>query len=135
MSILDPGNVGQYVAQTLASEHQDPAAFFAPELERTRRRHYTLFSLEALFVIAGAPGVPSPQVQQWLGTLVAFAKTVQCGEIETDIDADQRFNAKIAYFDRQLQRWAGQQVPECDPDGSGWVGGWNQRSKLVWQMV
>lgn len=135
LSVIDPGSVAAYVQQTLASEHKDPAKFFEPELQRTRRRHYTLFSLEALFVIAGAGGVPDAGVQQWLATLVAYAKTVTCGDIEVDIDADQRFNAKVAYFDRQLQRWGGQPVPECDPDGSGWIGGWNQRSKLVWQMV
>lgn len=86
-------------------------------------------------MIAGAPGIPTPEVLAWLATLVAYAKTVSCGDIEVDIDADQRFGAKVAYFDRQLQRWGGQPVPECDPDGSGWIGGWNQRSKLVWQMV
>jgi hypothetical protein len=110
----------------------------APELERTRPRHYVLFVIEPLFLLArvsaGDSGV-SPDVVSALSGMVEFARSVPAGAIEAETDNDTRHGIRLAWYSRILARWAGQEVPAVDPDGSAWEGGWNQASRLAWAMV
>lgn len=117
----------------------DPATLLAPELERTRPRHYVLFSIEPLFLLArctfgNGNDIPA-QTFTALGGLLNFAKTVPPGPIEVESDNDPRHGARIAWFERMLTRWSGGTPSESDPDGSAWEGGWNQPARLAWAMI
>lgn len=136
LAVLDPSKAQAY-AQSILPLSQEAAAVLGPELERTRPRHYVLFALEAVFILAGVAmeGGPQESVTSWLASLVAFARSVPASEMEQDVDNDQRYGLKLAWFERQLARWTGQPVADVDPDGSAWEGGWNQRSRLAWALI
>jgi len=111
----------------------------APELERTRPRHYVLFVVEPLFLLtriaAGNTGV-LPELTNALGAILEFARTVPAGAIEAESDNDLRHGIRLSWFERMLAHWApaGGQTGD-EPDGSGWEGGWNQPSRLAWAMI
>lgn len=110
----------------------------APELERTRPRHYVLFVVEPLFLLtrvaAGTTGV-LPESVNALGAMVEFARSVPVGQIEAESDNDARHAIRLSWFERILSRWGPGTVSDSEPDGSAWEGGWNQPSRLAWAMI
>ncbi|KAL1405923.1 hypothetical protein Q8F55_007603 [Vanrija albida] len=138
LAYLDSSKAQEYAKGVFASlTCKSPAETFAPELERTRPRHYVQFTLEALFILApiAGNGAPPPEVTAWLKALIEFARTVPAGELEAEREADARYGPALAWFDRLLLRWEGGSVPEQEPDGSAWEGGWNQRARLSWALI
>jgi hypothetical protein len=125
LAYLDNAKAQEYAQGVLSSlTSKSPADTFAPELERTRPRHYTQFTLEALFILApiAGNGTPPPEVTAWLKGLLEFARTVPAGELEADREADERFVPGLAWFDRLLAL-GGRLRAEQEPDGSAWEGG------------
>ncbi|KAL7425298.1 hypothetical protein Q5752_000986 [Cryptotrichosporon argae] len=155
LSYLDPAASLKYARDALTglrAARARPADLFADELARTRPAHYTLFALEAIFLIVGHPPAPSSAVVTrtgadadasvastlaWLKELVKFAHTVKPGELEAVVEGEGRYQAQLAWYERMLQAYAGWPEGRRDegPDGRGWEGGWLARAKVAWGMI
>jgi hypothetical protein len=60
---------------------------------------------------------------------------VPASQLEAESNTDEQYVPKVAWFQRVLDRWSGKDVPDQDPDGSAWEGGWNQRARLSWALI
>jgi hypothetical protein len=71
----------------------------------------------------------------YLGELVSFAKTVEPGKIEITLEGSGRYEARLAWFERMLDRWAGRKVGPSQPKGEGWPKGWDDHARVMWEMI
>ena len=135
ISPLDSRAQAQKFFNTL-TECRTPLAFFEPELRRTMPRHYVLFALQAIFLVADLIGrPPPPEILTYLEGLIDSAQTVKIGDLEKHVNADMRYFAQLRWFERILSRWNRRQLADVLPDGQGWEGDWTDRSKMMWRLM
>ncbi|KAK4684164.1 hypothetical protein P7C73_g6037, partial [Tremellales sp. Uapishka_1] len=139
LSLIDTSSSQSHSMETLTTLmhlHPTPLSFFERELQRTRPRHYVLFTLEPLFILLSplSASLP-PHITVYVEQLLQFARSVKRGEIERDLEEDVRYFAKLAWFERMWSRWRGEKVVEAEPEGKGWQGGWNQSARLDWGFI
>ncbi|WVQ83355.1 hypothetical protein IAT38_005494 [Cryptococcus sp. DSM 104549] len=127
-----------------SATHPTPEQCFARDRRRTRPRHYALFMLEPLFILAdlsrsSASSALPADVKAYMEEMVRYAKTTEPGEMERPLEEEGRYERKMAWFERMLDRWAGVREGELlgkvEPDGEGWEGGWDLRMMMVWGFV
>ncbi|ODO09707.1 hypothetical protein I350_01922 [Cryptococcus amylolentus CBS 6273] len=129
--------VGQWRAQYPTAE-----TFFARDLRRTRPRHYALFALQPLFILARLTGQSSsptysPTLLQYLTELVDLLSHIEPGAMERPLeDEGGRYEAVSAWYQKMLSSMKGHgEGWEDEPDGNGWEGGWQERAKVSWGFV
>ncbi|WVF68622.1 hypothetical protein IAT40_003392 [Kwoniella sp. CBS 6097] len=161
--------LGAYIAK-------NPTAFsvFEEPMHHDNRRHRCLFTIEPLFILASIAlqrptststtdaqedAKEQKQILSWLADCVTFLRGVIKGPIETPREDDQRFFAKIEWFDRLLMSFKrdasanndltaanapGGNKGEMDeaeadgrkePNGDGWEDGWDQRMRMLWGFI
>ncbi|OXC70416.1 hypothetical protein AYX13_00891 [Cryptococcus neoformans] len=142
LSFISPPEGNSYAIsffQTYAPSHP-PKKFFEHELQRTRPRHYTLFALEPLFILAELT-LPSSRrldkyIAQYLRDLLEFAKQVAPGEIERPLEEQGRYEGRWQWYERMLTGWTGQgQRGGEEPNGRAWEGGFTQRMRMIWGFI
>ncbi|WVQ83356.1 hypothetical protein IAT38_005495 [Cryptococcus sp. DSM 104549] len=144
LSVNNPSEGSSYATNFFrdwSSAHPTPEQYFAHELERTRPRHYTLFALESLFILAeltlSQQRQVTPEVGRYLRVLLDFAKAVKPGKLEETLEAEERYRPQWAWYERMLAGWTGKGDRGGEaPDGRGWEGGeWTQRMRMIWGFV
>ncbi|WVQ76051.1 hypothetical protein IAR50_005687 [Cryptococcus sp. DSM 104548] len=124
------------------AKHPTAETLFVRELKRTRPRHYALFALQPLFILArltlsSSPPTYSPSLLQYLAELLHVVPRIEPGKIERPLQTEGgRFEAVLAWYKKMLQSMTGENREWSDvPDGSGWEGGWQERAKVMWGFV
>ncbi|RXK37503.1 hypothetical protein M231_05224 [Tremella mesenterica] len=139
LSLVNPPEAAVYsltALQEIHARHTTPESFFSRELSRTRPRHYTLFTLEPVFLLSSQTGkIPPDDVYQYLRDLVEYARHVTGSPIEIEVDDNPRYFAKLEWFETMLKRWSGQSKKTEEPDGTQWDGGWNQFARVLWGFI
>ncbi|EIW71319.1 hypothetical protein TREMEDRAFT_67696 [Tremella mesenterica DSM 1558] len=139
LSLVNPPEAAVYsltALQEIHARHTTPESFFSREVSRTRPRHYTLFTLEPVFLLSSQTGkIPPDNVYGYLRDLVEYARHVMGSPIEIEVDDDPRYFAKLEWFETMLKRWSGQSKKTEEPDGTQWDGGWNQFARLLWGFI
>lgn len=142
LSFISPPEGNSYATsffQTYAPSHP-PKKFFEHELQRTRPRHYTLFALEPLFILAELT-LPSSRrldghIAEYLRGLLEFAKQIAPGEIERPLEEQGRYEGRWQWYERMLAGWTGQgERGGEEPDGRAWDGGFTQRMRMIWGFI
>ena len=140
-ALVDPPQALEIAAgffEKAIRDKPDPADFFSKLAHRARPRHYALFLLEPTFILASltsSNGIPPPPILKYLGNLVEFVSSVEQGQIEKEVDADERFFAKLAFFGKILDSWHGASGDPWEMDGNGWPGGWSDWMKVSWDVI
>lgn len=83
--------------------------------------------------LTGCP--PPPAVLGYIADLVEFARHMGVGEIEREVEGDERYFAQLAWFEKILARWMGEDGGEAEPDGKGWEAGWSERMRMMWGLI
>ncbi|ODN94340.1 hypothetical protein L198_05197 [Cryptococcus wingfieldii CBS 7118] len=139
LAFINPQESQKYALnffQTYGASHT-PQAYFEEDLKRTRPRHYTLFALEPLVVLAKLTASPKAQPESkaaaYARNLLEFAKTVQPGKLEKPLEEGGRYEGQWQWYEHIISGWTGQGKRGGDePDGGAWEGGWTQRMRMLW---
>ncbi|WVN89459.1 uncharacterized protein L203_104682 [Cryptococcus depauperatus CBS 7841] len=117
-----------------------PVKYFERDLKRTRPRHYTLFALEPLFIIAELTLDSSRQLDRKIGQcmrdLLEFAKNVQPGEMEKPLEEEGRYEGQWQWYERMMAAWTGEgQRGGEEVNGKAWEAGFTQRMRMLWGFI
>ncbi|WVQ66487.1 uncharacterized protein L199_004668 [Kwoniella botswanensis] len=127
------------------AKHPIPQDVFAESLRHDNPRHKCLFTLEPLFMLASLT-VPlhheqgiSDDIKTYLRECVEYVKSVEQGPIESPLEDDIRYMARVAWFERILYGWNGQGERDAEgkeePSGEGWENGWSARMRIMWGFI
>jgi hypothetical protein len=123
---------------TTKETHQTPVELFKREVERVRPAHYSLFTLEPLFLLSALStadqATPEDWAITWLKDLVEYARNIPVGNIEVVRERDGRVELKLRWFEKMLARWEHRDYTG-ELDGSLWELGWKDFAKLLWGFL
>ncbi|WWD04150.1 hypothetical protein V865_002216 [Kwoniella europaea PYCC6329] len=127
------------------AKHPRPQDVFAESLKHDNRRHRCLFTLEPLVLLASLT-VPlhheqgmSDDIKTYLRECVEYVKSVEQGPIESPLEDDIRYMARVAWLERILDGWIGRDEKDgggqVEPSGEGWEDGWSERMRIMWGFL